>query len=1208
MRQMAGQASSAVCAVGVCPSGQLLLPDGKCCEADQVDAFGTACCPADSRDCMGLCPSSNRQPHVVDQCGVCGGNNTSMGCDGVCNSGKVTDQCGVCGGDGSTCCSPGDLGCDGVCRSGKKLDQCGVCGGDGTRCSGVGCDCVPLAEGGKTLDACGVCGGNGSSCRACDGKFYPQGNGPKIDACDLNCSSSLTSGSSCKGCDGILGSNFAVDSCGVCGGDGSTCVDCLGVPYGDAKFDRCGVCRKPNDPHWNYCLGTDGLRRFNQACGPRCDAVTAPVPTFNYGVHKPAVAPLVDPKSEACKVGAAGTSFTASSPGAASELGVSQSTQSQVIAPAAPQKVQSLSQISQQAPPEPILEKSNQLLSVISGSRRTAALVSAVAPQRLSPVSITASLNANSSFPIGRAIDSDNKTYYMACSTPLGSNNSGWVQVDLGRDVEISKINFDWATWEAVYPGASPSAFTVSLIKNSGVAELVHTQAAGSCERCNDLDLSLTGKSARYIKLAYTKVNDATGWCLALNEVTVMGTSPAPVPTFSPGSVPNFQPYGSAANLATGVTATTGVLTLNSGTQEINIPNLGKRTVTFHTFQNNEPSKYCCPALFSFTGAGTVAPGQGWVAVKPNTQYRYSMVYKSSGDYANPNYLYKYEWTDGAYGPQSGALDFDRRIALGDGWYYAWGHFTTATGTTSINLQAYDYRYNVSSTLFVTDVTLTAEVATPTPTPTIDPVCLPPAPCSQVDITATLLGLDQATAKLRDLAIVNLKTLERRAPKIRSSAERNQLLTFIKRNRSSAKANYERAWKEVYTIGARINDRYFTEDCPVGGLCSKDYSPVLATYSTRVSALIKINTEVSKWFTKLKDRNKASAIVKQAASLNKIAQDFVRQIPAPKTGCIQVVANQTPTPNPRCVATNVPTATPTGPVPNTATPTVTPTATRTVASVPTEIPVSIQPPPPPVAPLLRECALFQNWKYTLIKKIISSNCDVSKCKPMSNECGMACAQAEQRCSVECSEDHQPQPEEKLECGVLGCPQPTDGAVCNDIKTGCECYYPDDPTWKVINPYSPQCKRVPNPNYTPSHLVLDAQMKCKQGCAATANSCRANCCCTPAEQEAYKEANCTSYETYDITECGSSSAPPSYTPSGGAGYIYDQGLSYWRLDGMPFLGCSCGAPCKGYCANGKGECQNDWDCQYNCSDRPGNRIDVPPCSWNDNARCVAGCPY
>ena len=39
-------------------------------------------------------------------------------------------------------------------------DECGVCGGDNSSCS----DCAGIPNGGTAIDECGVCGGDGTSC------------------------------------------------------------------------------------------------------------------------------------------------------------------------------------------------------------------------------------------------------------------------------------------------------------------------------------------------------------------------------------------------------------------------------------------------------------------------------------------------------------------------------------------------------------------------------------------------------------------------------------------------------------------------------------------------------------------------------------------------------------------------------------------------------------------------------------------------------------------------------------------------------------------------------------------------------------------------------------------------------------------------------------------------------------------------------------
>jgi hypothetical protein len=61
---------------------------------------------------------------VIDECGICNGNNDAKGCDGKCFSNTRKDDCGVCGGDNEA------KGCDNVCFSERKADLCGSCGGN----------------------------------------------------------------------------------------------------------------------------------------------------------------------------------------------------------------------------------------------------------------------------------------------------------------------------------------------------------------------------------------------------------------------------------------------------------------------------------------------------------------------------------------------------------------------------------------------------------------------------------------------------------------------------------------------------------------------------------------------------------------------------------------------------------------------------------------------------------------------------------------------------------------------------------------------------------------------------------------------------------------------------------------------------------------------------------------------------------------------
>jgi hypothetical protein len=83
---------------------------------------------------------------VIDDCGVCGGDNSEK------------DLCGICFGHNDSC-----QDCLGVPNGGAKEDVCEVCAGDGTSCL----DCKGVPHGTAVVDKCGVCGGDGGSCGQC---------------------------------------------------------------------------------------------------------------------------------------------------------------------------------------------------------------------------------------------------------------------------------------------------------------------------------------------------------------------------------------------------------------------------------------------------------------------------------------------------------------------------------------------------------------------------------------------------------------------------------------------------------------------------------------------------------------------------------------------------------------------------------------------------------------------------------------------------------------------------------------------------------------------------------------------------------------------------------------------------------------------------------------------------------------------------------
>ena len=137
--------------------------------------------------------------------------------------------------------------------------------------------------------------------------------------------------------------------------------------------------------------------------------------------------------------------------------------------------------------------------------------------------------------------------------------------------------------------------------------------------------------------------------------------------------------------------------TYSSGTEYVDIPQIGRILTTYNIPQNNYTSfspnsASCCPNLFRYTGTW----GSGFT-VSPSTLYTYGIVYKVLSGYTNSNYMYRYEFTasGGSYVGEAGVHSDSNRIHLGDGWYWAWGTFTTQSTTNWIQYAgAWYYRYS----------------------------------------------------------------------------------------------------------------------------------------------------------------------------------------------------------------------------------------------------------------------------------------------------------------------------------------------------------------------------------------------------------------------------------------------------------------------------------------------------------------------------------
>lgn len=156
----------------------------------------------------------------------------------------------------------------------------------------------------------------------------------------------------------------------------------------------------------------------------------------------------------------------------------------------------------------------------------------------------------------------------------------------------------------------------------------------------------------------------------------------------------NIKSYKGPAiqNMATSITATGGAIAGESwvtGSETVNIPTVGTLTAqTITGYNNYSVSGDCCPTLFYYG-----IP----VYCQPSTLYTYSLLYKSTLGYSHPNFMYRYEWTaGGAYITEAGIHNNSNRIHLGDGWYWAWGSFTTSATTAYLHVRLFHYNYTTA--------------------------------------------------------------------------------------------------------------------------------------------------------------------------------------------------------------------------------------------------------------------------------------------------------------------------------------------------------------------------------------------------------------------------------------------------------------------------------------------------------------------------------
>jgi hypothetical protein len=130
-------------------------------------------------DCIVDCAGIPGGTAVEDECGVCGGDNSSCAdCAGVINGNSVLDNCNICDSDLSNDCVPD---CAGTWGGSSVDDECGVCGGNNSTCA----DCAGVANGSASVDECDTCDDDSSNdCEQdCEGQW---GGSAEQDACDIH--------------------------------------------------------------------------------------------------------------------------------------------------------------------------------------------------------------------------------------------------------------------------------------------------------------------------------------------------------------------------------------------------------------------------------------------------------------------------------------------------------------------------------------------------------------------------------------------------------------------------------------------------------------------------------------------------------------------------------------------------------------------------------------------------------------------------------------------------------------------------------------------------------------------------------------------------------------------------------------------------------------------------------------------------------------
>ena len=191
------------------------------------------------------------------------------------------------------------------------------------------------------------------------------------------------------------------------------------------------------------------------------------------------------------------------------------------------------------------------------------------------------------------------------------------------------------------------------------------------------------------------------------------------------------------------------------GEEEVKIPKIGKVVSKYCDYNNNRyaadgsvnSGTSCCPNLFYYHN--------GHIDAEANTNYTYSIVYKHTANYTHPNFMYRYEYTSGGDYIKEGGLHSTtdtRRTHLGNGWYHAWGSFTTTSTTARIYAYSFLYNYGLKTDRFYVAKIALVKNQTGQTHFIIPPHQLLAPGSSSVSYTGSIIDLKKTT----DINVVNI--------------------------------------------------------------------------------------------------------------------------------------------------------------------------------------------------------------------------------------------------------------------------------------------------------------------------------------------------------------------------------------------------------------------------------------------------------------------